>query len=382
VIRYDCRHYVGKKPCRHKRVCDGCPHHDPVGERILVIKLGALGDLLRTTAVLKELKHAYPRSHVTWLTLAEGVPLLANLPEIDRLWVTDSSAGLRVQAEQFDLLFSFDKETPAVELATLARAKVKRGFALSDRGALIALNEGSEYALRMGVDDELKFRRNTQTYQRMILDMAELPQPARPPMYRFDLTEPERAEGRELMKRGAGKVVVGLNPGASRIFATKKWHPERFAEAAIRLHKEYGVVPALLGGRDESELLDQLERALRKAKVPLVRPGEDLGLRQFAAAVGQCQGIITGDTLAMHLALAQEVRTLVLFTSTCHQEIELADLGRAIVGRASCAPCYRSTCNQPSQYCSDSISVDAVVTGMAELLELKGVEKVRRRSHV
>ncbi|MCX6640520.1 MAG: hypothetical protein NTW14_08585, partial [bacterium] len=46
--------------------CEGCPHYEPVTRRILIIKLGAVGDVIRTTPLLRVWRQ--PGTHITWLT--------------------------------------------------------------------------------------------------------------------------------------------------------------------------------------------------------------------------------------------------------------------------------------------------------------------------
>jgi heptosyltransferase-2 len=371
MIHADCRHFLGHKPCKHKRACDKCPHHDPMDANILVIKLGALGDLLRTTSILPSLKQRYPRARITWITRADCTPLLQNLGEIDRVWTTDAYVTARVLAEQFDLLINFDKETPSTELASIARAKIKRGFGMSKLGSLIALNAGSEYSLNLGIDDELKFRVNQKSYQEVIHEMAELPVPAEGvPPYQLRLSPLEEAWGRTWVETELGNSndapLIGINAGSGRAFATKKWHWDRYSEVALRLYQSHGVIPVLFGGPDEIELNDKIQKRLRKKSVPVLRPGESLSLRQFISLVSQCHFFITGDTLGMHVALAMGVKTLILFTSTCAQEIALYGRGKVIVGQADCAPCYLSQCRQSSQFCADNIAVDDVYTSAIE----------------
>ncbi len=59
LLKLDCRYYKGEKPCKFNRLCKGCSHYEPMGKRILIIKLGATGDVLRTTPILKPLKEIY-----------------------------------------------------------------------------------------------------------------------------------------------------------------------------------------------------------------------------------------------------------------------------------------------------------------------------------
>lgn len=372
MIRTQCRHYVGRKPCSFKRACEGCTHFEAKGERILVIKLGALGDLVRTTCIIDELKAQYPKSYITWLTLKECKPLLEGIKEIDQIWEIGAFTLAQLHVQEFDLMLNFDKETPAVEFATAARARIKRGFGLNLRGELVALNPASQYSLEMGVDDELKFNKNQKTYQQICLEMAELAEKAKSqkPNYRLELTANERTWAQKQIAQAfpQAESFLGINPGAGKVFATKKWIPARYIEVAARAHREHALVPMLLGGPDERELLDQLELEFKAQKIPYFRPGENHSLRQFAALIGECDAMLVGDTLAMHLALAQKVKTLVVFTSTCHQEIETYDWGAKVIGQAACAPCYLSQCNQPEQFCAKSISVEHVYRALSKLL--------------
>jgi len=51
LFQTNCRHWVGHKPCKENRLCPDCPEFEPLGPRILIIKLAARGDVLRTTAL-------------------------------------------------------------------------------------------------------------------------------------------------------------------------------------------------------------------------------------------------------------------------------------------------------------------------------------------
>ena len=109
IVHYDCPHFLGHKPCVFRRPCAGCPHYAPVGKRILIIKLAAAGDVLRTTPLLRGLRRAFPDSHITWLTESEVVPLLEGVAEIDRLQPYNFESVLQLSHETFDQLYCFDK---------------------------------------------------------------------------------------------------------------------------------------------------------------------------------------------------------------------------------------------------------------------------------
>ncbi len=65
TVHPDCRHFRGDLPCRpnkeHGYVCHNCSVYAPVQQRVLVVKLGAIGDVIRTTPLLRRLRQEYPR---------------------------------------------------------------------------------------------------------------------------------------------------------------------------------------------------------------------------------------------------------------------------------------------------------------------------------
>ncbi len=113
----DCRHYRGDKPCLHNRLCRGCAEYETYGHRICIIKLGALGDVIRTLCILPELRRRHPHAHVTWVSQDDGCRMLDGHPLIDRLIPFDPLAAMVLRAESFDLVISLDKELQPCALA-------------------------------------------------------------------------------------------------------------------------------------------------------------------------------------------------------------------------------------------------------------------------
>ena len=86
LIHEDCRHFRGDIPCKPNKEfgvhCDGCEYYDPIAENILIIKLGAAGDVLRTTPILHRLKIDNPQARIWWLTLSPELVPLSNVDKI------------------------------------------------------------------------------------------------------------------------------------------------------------------------------------------------------------------------------------------------------------------------------------------------------------
>ena len=369
IVHYDCRHFVGYKPCVFRRACDGCPHYAPFGKRILIMKLAAMGDVLRTTPLLRGLRAADPGCHITWLTLPAVLPMLQGIREIDRLLGYDSETVLRLEVESFDQLYCFDKEPKATALAMRIRAKRKAGFGMSEFGNVMPLDERSEYTFELGINDPLKFRLNTKTYPQLIFECAGIPYPE-PQEYIFPDFSAEIETARSYLDRlGAhhGHLKIGLNTGAGDIFATKKWTEQGYAQLADRLVASTGAQVLLLGGPGEERRNARIAAA---AHHPLVNTGTNNPIRKFAGIIGNCDLVVTGDTLAMHIAIGLKVPVVVILGATCHQEIELYGRGAKVISDFECSPCYLSVCPKEVT-CMEATSVDTVFGAVEKVLKTK-----------
>jgi heptosyltransferase-2 len=365
-VHFDCRHFLGYKPCRFRRECEACPHYEPFGVRILIIKLAAMGDVLRTTPLLRGLRKAHPRCHISWLTEPNVLPMLHGIVEIDRLLPYTPESVLQLENESFDQLYCFDKEIRAAGLAMKIRAERKTGFGVNEFGSVMPLDKNSEYTFELGINDPLKFRINTKTYPELIFECAGLPYSA-PEEYVFpDFSSEIEEAGKDLRGMGVqpADLKVGLNTGAGDVFATKKWTEEGYVELANRLVAELGAKVLLLGGPSEVERNARIAAAARHH---VINTGNTNPIRRFAGIVANCDLMVTGDTLAMHIAIGLKVPVLVILGPTCHQEIELYGRGAKIVSSFECSPCYLDVCPKEIT-CMDATPVDRVFAEASRIL--------------
>ncbi len=363
--RNDCRHFQGEKPCRFK--CEGgCQHFEPFGTRLLVIKLGATGDVLRTTPILRALKAEYPQSHITWIVDPISAPLLKSNPFIDRVLAPNFETLSRLQVEEFDLALCLDKVEAATSLAMLCKASEKRGFGLTPLGTLTILNPQAEFALLMGVSDHLKFHENQKAYQQIVFEAVGFPYQDHRYVLELEADAQSFARG-FYASHDLKSPVVGLNTGAGTGFAGKAWRVEKWAALARRAQIELGAKVLLLGGPQERER--NAEIAARAADA-VIDSGTNNSLPQFIALVDGCDAVVTGDTTGMHVAIARQVPTVALFGSTCAQEIDLYGRGEKIVASVECAPCYLKKC-PIGEICLDDIKFEDVFAALARQLQNK-----------
>jgi heptosyltransferase-2 len=363
-LKLDCRHYRGDRPCARgvQGVCPAaCDQYLPLGRRILVIKLGALGDVIRTAALLPGLKESWPHSHITWVSRPNGVRMLAHHPLIDRLLPLDAETLCHLEYERFDLCINLDKEPGPAALAMRVDAADKRGIGLSAYGTTYPLNAEGWHYFELGLSDTLKFRENTQSYQQLIYEAVGLPyRGQRYTLHPSDADVAHAARAWSDLGVDSGAVVVGLNTGAGRVFAHKNWPAEKYI-ALMRVlhaaHREWRV--ALLGGPEERATNAHIARLCPAA----LDTGTHHTELQFAALVQRCTVLVTGDTMALHVGVATRTPCIVLFGPTCAQEINLYGQGEKLLARLPCAPCYRRTCDK-QPHCMDDIEVAAVLAAI------------------
>ncbi len=362
--KFDCRFYLGEKPCTFKRLCEGCEHYAPMGVRIVIIKLGAIGDALRTTPLLQGLKRVFPRRHVTWITDAQSYPVLDQNPLIDQLLTIDSGKTEILLPQEFDYLFCLDKDPAAIALAMRLSAVNRRGFAMTPYGTLDTFNDAANYSLILGLDDHLKFNINRKTYQEMLFEIAEIDYEKDGYVYHLD-DEDRLWAGRfreDLNATGRGPRI-GLNTGCGRVFATKRWPAHHFASLAELLRSQLDARVYLLGG--EAEVAGN--RLLESRLSPDVVNTGSHPLTRFAGILSHMDCVVTGDTLAMHLALAVERTTGALFGPTCHREIEFYGRGIAIVSSSDCLNCYKAVCKREA-VCMNMIEPETVFRAVSEMV--------------
>ncbi|MBF0503191.1 MAG: glycosyltransferase family 9 protein [Candidatus Riflebacteria bacterium] len=363
---FDCRHFRGDKPCQYsgKRYCGPrgrlpCGHYEPLGPLTLVIKLGALGDVLRTTTLLPAIERVRPDGCVAWITQPAAIPLL----EGAGLWKTlpwGFEAVLWAEGIEWHHVICLDKEEAPTALAGRLRSELYSGFGRNRHGLLRSLSAATNDLFRLGIDDEIKFCTNKKTYPHLIAEACELTWGPNP--YVLNLTKDEHLWAAKLVASWGTRPLIGLNPGAGEAFAGKQWPLENFVELAKRLDRA-GFTPVFLGGARESSLYKKLQEV---GDVPGVFPGCDFSLRQFISIVSRLTVMVAGDTLAMHIGIARGVYQVTLFGSTTDREIDFYGRGEAIVGKASCAPCYRRICptrEECMREISDEKVFEAVLRG-------------------
>lgn len=351
IVHADCRHFRGDRPCLpHKREgvhCDGCPHYDPITQRLLIIKLGAVGDVIRTTPLLRALRN--PGVHITWLTDTPEV-----LPEtwIDRIIKLTPTTLAYLLACQYDALYDLDKDDQAISLGKLVQAKEKYGFTIKG-GVCVPLDKRGRAKWLTGVFDDLN-RINTLSYSKEIFAISGLEFHGEKYIIELDDSPPFSLD--------FPHPVVGLNTGAGARWPSRLWRYEHWEELATLLLAEgYGVL--LLGGPDEDVKNRELAEATGAAYLGT------FPLKRFFHLVNEVDVLVTGVTMALHIGIGLEKRIVLLNAIFNRLEFELYGLGRILEPDVDCLGCFKPICDKDCMNLVKPVKVFEAVLAEAALVK-------------
>jgi len=327
--------------------------------KILIVKLGAIGDVLRTTSLLPGLEEKYSPAKIDWITTKSSKEILLNNPLIQNIFTWEERDDLG----GYDMVIGLEDDKEACEL--VSKIKSAKIFGSYFEKGKITYTPSAWFDMSVismfGIDkaNELK-KSNRKTYQQHMAELLDV----RISPYIFSLTDDEREYGEKTI-RGAGvtrrEKVVGINTGAGKRWPQKSWGISQTIELINKLAKELGIVSLILGGEEEK---DRNQTIAKETGMP------DAGvhsLRQFASIVGQCPVVLSSDSLAMHLAIALKKRVVAFFGPTSAAEIELYGLGEKLLAPMDCVVCYKKLC-EVKPNCMDSLSVEKIFSAVKRQL--------------
>ncbi|MBM4283646.1 MAG: glycosyltransferase family 9 protein [Deltaproteobacteria bacterium] len=349
-IKSDCRFFLGDRPCKYHKLfemeCEACQFYQSAPERVLIVKLGAAGDVVRTTPLLAPLRERHPRALIYWLTdYPELVP-----QSVDRILKFSYRNQLVLQATPWRAIYNLDKDAEACALVNLLYTPEQYGFKL-DNGVCVPINEMAHDKWLTGLSDPLN-KANTLSYLEEIFLISGFQYRGEP----YLLDEPSAPTFLHF-SRGAG--VVGLNTGCGTRWLTRKW-PESHWLQLIQYLQHAGLQVLILGGPDEHSFNLELAR-----KSGALYPGY-YPLKEFVGLVAACDLVVTGVTLALHLALGLQKRVVLMNNIFNRHEFELFGLGEILEPELSCLGCFKSTC---SLNCMALITPDQVFASVLHQLD-------------
>ena len=347
----------------------------PPADRILVIRLGAVGDVVRTLPAVSALRAAYPGAHLTWLVEPASASALEGQPWVDRVLVFPRPAVARaalagrlgtlagalrdflreLRRPGFDLVVDFHAILKSGILAWLSGAPLRVSYArpYAREGAWLFANRRARVEPRR----TSRFERNAALLDFLGVKAEGAPDPMR-------LVAGARARVGAALGEGPAPVVI--HPGTSDATPHKRWTAAGYARVAEALAAATGVPVLVTAGpaRDDRAFADAVVAAARGA----ARPAPPTpSLADLAVLLARARLYVGSDTGPMHVASLVGTPVVQLLGPT--HPLENRPWGRTpsrtVRAGVACSPCWRGCA---AATCMRAIDPARVIQAARELL--------------
>ena len=321
-------------------------------QKILVIKLRAIGDVILTTPALENLRQAFPQTQIDFLTEKMCAPIVAGHPALNEVLVFDrnqpgASRKLiqQVRRRRYDVVFDLFGNPRSAVLTLLSGAPRRVGFRFRVR----------QYAYNLKVEPrggrvhEVEFNLDA-------LRALEIPIVTRKLFVAVDEASENFATQFWREKGLEHRRVIGLN--ASGGWYTKRWPLEFFAQLGDRLQRELNAVVLLLWGPGEYEDVKTIAQTMRESA--LLAPATSL--KQLAALLSRLTLLVSNDSGPLHLAAAMGTRVVGIYGPT-HPDLQGPwGKGHETIVKTGlpCLGCNGVTCKIVTHDCMKKLEVGQV----------------------
>ncbi|MGQ4807330.1 ADP-heptose--LPS heptosyltransferase 2 [Candidatus Entotheonellaceae bacterium PAL068K] len=344
------------------------PHHKmqlPTLQRILVIRLSALGDILLTTPVLRLLRQACPQARIDFLIKPVYQDLLRTHPCVDRLILYDDRQTLwqtvrELRRTRYDMVLDLHRtlRSRLLYAGLSARCKLAYDKRPIRRALLVHLGWNT-------------LRPVTQVPEWYAAPLRQLGCTGRLGGVEMHLASDCRAVMQTYLAsafpQACERPLLAVAPGSR--WLTKRWSVERFATVAQALAGAQQAAVIVLGGAEDIPIARELCRQLR---VPVFDSTGKLSLMQTAALLQQCRLLLSNDSGLMHMATALQVPVVAVFGPTVQEFGFFPFQARAQVVSTSlaCRPCTTKgakRCPRGHHQCMQRVSSAQVLAAARRL---------------
>jgi ADP-heptose:LPS heptosyltransferase len=337
-------------------------------KRILVIRLGALGDLVHVSPSLALVKSMRPDAEIHLLTHPAYDSLVQMMPGVDRVWHWDKKTGWSgllalakdLRQAEIDAVVNLHPSFKTMLLAGLVTAKWP------------AVYHKQKLRVKGRMQREMARRHAVEDFYQPFKRLLKLPEtPTLVPS--LLLRKEEQSADIKAIRKSVGERWIGLIPGVGGKRGNRAWESASWQALIVALLRTPENRLLLIGGPDESALASALQTAVGDTRLENHCGRHDLpGTSRLLV---QCECVIGGDTGPTHLAAGLGVPVIGLFGPT--NPVRTGPRGQANMQlltppeALTCWPCEAPECplsGEDYMACMRQIPVDAVMAACRDLL--------------
>lgn len=340
-------------------------------QRILIVRLSALGDVMMASGLIPALRSQYPDAYIAWLTESPAAPLLRQHPLLDevivwprqqwqQLWRDKQYGALWRELRSFRRALRERRFTVALDAQGLLKSGLWAWLSGAPRRVGLLAREGAQWLATERLDPPKAGDPRIGAEYRALARHMGAPDEA----FRLDLRFGEATHRSALDALAARKALppfAVLCPFTTR--PQKHWFEDRWSALAERLAM-HGITPVLLGGPADRPAAARIAQAAPSA----IDLTGQLKLDESVALISHAALLVGVDTGLTHAGSAFRIPTIALFGST--RPYRDADSPRTAIlyEPLPCSPCKRNpTCGGRFD-CMRAHTVDHVFSTAQQLL--------------
>jgi len=338
-------------------------------KNILIIKIGALGDVILATPSARAIRKRFPKSKIKLLVGLENKEVFANSPLIDEVIVCDFSErdkGLggilriagKLRADGFDIVIDLQNNKRSHLLSFLSCAPERYGY---DNGKL-------SFLLNRKVKD-VKTPIDPVEHQSKVLGLLGITDIDKS-LELWPEEEDEKWAANFLtshwVKENAKLIAINLD--SSPRWITKLWPVENFVEICDKLAKDFGIRTLLIGRKNKTERIDEF---LKHSKCKPINSSGKTTIPRLASLIKRCDLLVSPDSAPIHVASGMKTPFIALFGPTDPRKHVVPNKKQIVIKKDfPCMPCYHTHCDK-GYICMNYITPEEVYNAITELLNLK-----------
>ena len=328
--------------------------------KICIIHLNQIGDLVFSLPLLKALRENYPASTIHSIVRPHLKELLIHSPFIDQLFYRKNGIKNKltllnaIRQNRYDLLITLSKSIECLFLTTFSRARIKAGFENCPWDFSLEIKEKIEVHPSWHNNFKLLRKLNIPVHQENYVGLLALS------------SEKDLRKLRELEK------YVVISPGTSVRRKVKAWEEEKFGDLILQLKEKYDLNPVLVGGDDSREVNNKVieivrERDKNKKINHIQNWAGKISLEDLCYLLKDAALFVGVDSGIMHLASSLDIPVVGIFGPTDPFYVGPQNR-RSIVVREEmdCAPCYLKGCEE--RRCMKNLEVKKVLDACEQLM--------------
>ena len=333
-------------------------------QKILILNLTRMGDLVQSTPLISGLRVKYPDAHISLVVSSDFEEFSHRIPHVDERIIFNlrqfNELGINhvvswvhlykyfqkflnnLREDKYDLVINLSHSKLSALMVKYLGIKEFRGFMCNPEGDRVTHHPWLQYFFIE------PFNRLYNSFN--LVDIFTRGGDVEPDLngiqiLTFDQDKDSVKHWEFELKKNNPSVVVGIQAGAS--IKGRCWPAAHFAQLADELIEQMNARIILFGVDSESQEAKEIVEMMRRGDEVMNLTGQT-SIPQLVGMLNQCDYLVTNDTGTMHIAAALGVQIVGLFFAHAHpfETAPYAEGNIIFQARIPCAPCsYGVECN-------------------------------------